>query len=90
MAVDASDCVGAVHLQLGSDGVEHLALGYSTVEKEALPLVMAGRYYEVYLGSASDFVTVYTDHSTLVCIDRMRNPHNKLYVGVLYSSGIPY
>ena len=60
MAVDASNCVGVVLPQLGSDGVEHLAIDYSTVE-EALPLVMAEQYIEVYLDSASVFVTVYTD-----------------------------
>ena len=90
LAVDASDYgAGAVLLQLGSDGVEHPVCYfsrkfnrhqrvYSTVEKEALALVMAVQYFEVYLGSASDYITVYTDHNPLVFIDRMRNSNQRI------------
>lgn len=88
VAVDASESgAGAVLLQLGSDGVEH-PVGYfskkfnrhqkvySTVEREALALILAVQHFEVYLGSSSRPIEVYTDHNPLVFIDRMRN-HNQ-------------
>ncbi|KAL2103191.1 hypothetical protein ACEWY4_000059 [Coilia grayii] len=90
LAVDASDCgAGAVLLQVGSDGVEHPVcyfskkfnrhqLAYSTVEKEALALVLAVQFFEVYLSSAPCPITVYTDHNPLVFIDRMRNSNQRI------------
>jgi hypothetical protein len=49
---------------------------YSTVEKEALGLVMAVRTFSVYFGSTP--VTVFTDHSPLQFINRMANSNQKL------------
>ena len=92
VAVDASGSgAGAVLLQLGSDGVEH-PVGYyskkfnrhqqvySTVEREALALILAVQHFEVYLGSSSSPIDVFTDHNPLVFIDRMRN-QNALCAG---------
>jgi hypothetical protein len=49
---------------------------YSTVEKEALALVLAVRAFSVYFGSAE--VLVYTDHSPLQFINQMANSNQKL------------
>lgn len=49
---------------------------YSTIEKEALALVLAVRAFSVYFGSSS--VTVYTDHSPLQFINQMANVNQKL------------
>ena len=49
---------------------------YSTVEKEALGLIMAVRTFSVYFGSTR--VTVFTDHSPLQFIHRMANHNQKL------------
>lgn len=85
LAVDASDTgVGAVLLQEGTDGVEHPVSyfswkldvhqkWYSTIEKEALALVMALEHFEVYVGSSVTPVIVFTDHNLLVFLHRMRN-----------------
>lgn len=90
MAVDACDFgVGAVLLQDGPDGVEHPVSffskkldkhqnWYSTIEKEALALLMALEHFEVYVGSSNVPLIVYTDHNPLVFIDRMRNKNRRL------------
>lgn len=83
LAVDASDAgAGAVLLQVGSDGIEHPVCyfskkfqkhqkSYSTIEKEALALILALQHFEVYIGSSSQPVTVYTDHNPLVLINEV-------------------
>lgn len=75
LAVDASELgAGAVLLQDGGDGVEHPVFYfskkfnrhqrvYSTIEKEALALVLALTNFEVYVGSSNVPVMVYTDHN---------------------------
>ncbi|KAL7868836.1 hypothetical protein SRHO_G00102200 [Serrasalmus rhombeus] len=85
LAVDASESgAGAVLLQCDLNSVEHPVCyyskkfnrhqqAYSTVEREALALILAIQHFEVYLGSSSTLITVYTDHNPLVFIDRMRN-----------------
>ena len=87
MAVDASDvAIGATLFQLVDD-IEHPICflskkldvhqrKYSTVEKEALGLILAVRAFSVYFGSSS--VTVFTDHSPLQFINRMANHNQKL------------
>ena len=84
IAVDASDiAIGAAQLQ-ERDGLEQPICflsrklnahqrKYSTVEKEALALLIAVRTFSVYFGSA--VVTVYTDHSPLQFLEHMA-PHN--------------
>jgi len=87
MAVDASQfCVGACLFQV-IDELEHPIcylsrklqvheISYSTIEKEALALVVAVRAFSVYFGSAP--VVVYTDHSPLQFINQMANSNQKL------------
>lgn len=88
LQVDASSSgAGAVLLQ-DVNGVEHpvsffskkftsAQQKYSTIEKEALALVLALQHFEVYLGGSS-CVTVYTDHNPLVFLHRMRNSNQRL------------
>lgn len=76
--VDASATGGgAVLLQDDENGIEHPVgyfskkflkhqLNYSTIEKEALAFLMALQHFEVYIGSSSLPVVVYTDHNPLV------------------------
>lgn len=40
-------------------------LNYSRIEKKALPLVWALKYFEVYVSSGGSPVVVYTDHNPL-------------------------
>ncbi|KAL6489213.1 hypothetical protein MHYP_G00029540 [Metynnis hypsauchen] len=87
---DASDRgVGAVLMQMGLDGIEHPVCyfsvkfnrhqrAYSTIEKEALALILALQHFEVYVGSTVGPVTVYTDHNPLVFIARMKNQNARL------------
>jgi transposase InsO family protein len=49
---------------------------YSTIEKEALALILAVRAFSVYFGSTP--VRVYTDHNPLVFLQRMANHNQKL------------
>lgn len=90
LAVDACDVgIGAVLLQDGPDGIEHPISyfskkldkhqrWYSTIEKEALALVMALEHFEVYVGGSCVPVWVFTDHNPLVLLDRMHNKNRRL------------
>ncbi|KAL6486740.1 hypothetical protein MHYP_G00061320 [Metynnis hypsauchen] len=90
LEVDAS-CTGAgaVLLQEDSRGIDHPVcyfskkfakhqLAYSTIEKEALALLLALQHFEVYLGSSSDPVFVFTDHNPLTFLHRMSNSNRRL------------
>ncbi len=46
---------------------------YSTVEKEALALMLALRHFGVYLSANPFPVRVYADHNPLVFLSRMQN-----------------
>lgn len=70
---------GAVPMQEDAHGVSHpvcyilrtflkYQLNYSTIEKEALALPLMLQYFEVYVGSSSLHVVVYTDHNPLVSL----------------------
>jgi hypothetical protein len=87
LAVDASNLAIGANLFQVLDGVEHPICyfskkldqhqqRYSTIEKEALALVLAVRNFSVYFGSQP--VTVFSDHSPLQFIHRMANYNNKL------------
>jgi RNase H-like domain found in reverse transcriptase/Reverse transcriptase (RNA-dependent DNA polymerase)/Integrase zinc binding domain/Integrase core domain/SCAN domain len=87
MAVDASNIAVGGHLFQVIDGIEHPICywskkldvhqqRYSTVEKEALGLILAVRAFSVYFGSTK--VTVYTDHNPLVFLQKMCNHNQKL------------
>jgi len=51
---------------------------YSTVEKEALALMLALRHFDVYLSANPFPVRVYTDHNPLVFLSRMQNLNQRL------------
>ena len=85
LEVDASATgAGAVLLQDSSGDVCHPVcyfstkfkrhqLNYSTIEKETLAMLLALQHFEVYVGSSSSPVTVYTDHNPLVFLAQMYN-----------------
>lgn len=78
LEVDAS-CLGAgaVLPQVDADGLVHpvgyfskkfnsCQRRYSTIEQETLALLLALQFFEVYIGSSTVPVVVYTDHNPLV------------------------
>ncbi len=80
---------GAVLLQRDQTGVEHPVCyfsrkfnkhqrRYSTIEKEGLALVLALQHFDVYVGSVSYPLIVYTDHNPLVFLNRMKNNNQRL------------
>lgn len=87
MAVDASDkAMGAFLFQV-IDDIEHPICyfsknlnehqrRYSTIEKEALALLLSVRAFSVYFGSTP--VNVFTDHSPLQFLQRMSHVNQKL------------
>lgn len=90
MAVDACDVgVGAVLLQSDESGVDRPVAyfsrklndhqkAYSTIEKEALGLVLAVQHFEVYLSGGGD-VTVYTDHNPLTFLEKFRGSNQRVF-----------
>ena len=90
LEVDASEFgAGAVLLQEDGAGVDHPVcyfsrkfnkhqVKYSTIEKEALALLLALQYFEVYVGSSPLPVVVFTDHNPLVFLSRMYNQNRRL------------
>lgn len=88
--MDASNVgAGAVLLQAGEEGIycpvsyfskkfNSYQLNYSVVEKEALALIWALKHFEVYVGSVSDPLVVYTDHNPLVYLHSLRCPNQRL------------
>lgn len=90
LEVDASAYgTGAVLLQENADGVDHPIcyfskkfnkhqVNYSTIEKEALALLLALQNFEVYVGSTAYPVIVFTDHNPLTFLCRMYNQNQRL------------
>lgn len=90
LEVDASAVgAGGVLIQEDANGIEHPIsyysrkfnkhqLNYSTIEKEALALLLSLQHFEVYLGSSSLPIVVYTDHNPLVFLTRMCNHNQRL------------
>ena len=88
--VDANDFgVGAVLQQVGDQDILHpigyfskklngAQLKYSTIEKEALSLVLALNHFDVYLCTTVAPVEVYTDHNPIIFINRMKNKNQRL------------
>ncbi len=84
LAVDASDFgVGAVLLQGDAMGLEQPVCNfsrkfkihqkhYSTIEKEALALILALKHFDVYVSFCVPLV-VYTDHNPLIFLHSMIN-----------------
>ena len=90
LEVDASAVgAGAVLQQESEQGITHPVcyfsrkfnkhqVNYSTIEKEALAVLLALQYFEVYVGSSPLPVVCYTDHNPLVFLQRMRNHNQRL------------
>lgn len=90
LEVDASAVgAGAVLLQEDGEGIDHPICffsrkfnkhqcNYSTIEKEALALLLALQHFEVYVGCATYPVIVYTDHNPLTFLCRMYNQNQRL------------
>lgn len=99
LEVDASAVgAGAVLLQDGEDGVchpvcyysikfKHHQLNYSTIEKETLAMLLALQHFEVYVGSSSSPVLVFTDHNPLVFLAQMYNKNQRLMRWALLVQG---
>ncbi len=49
-----------------------------TIKKEALALVLALHHFEVYIGSSSLPVTVFTDHNPLIFLSCMKNLNQRI------------
>lgn len=89
LQVDASARgAGAVLMQADAAGIDHpvsyfsrkfstCQQRYSTIEKEALALLLAVQHFEVYLSSGKRIV-VYTDHNPLTFLSRMSNSNQRL------------
>lgn len=76
--------VDAVLIQKDAVGNDHLICycskkftksqqHYSTIEKEALVLLLELQHIEVYLDACNVLILVYTDHNPLVFLFRMSN-----------------
>ena len=100
LQTDASDTgAGGVLLQESPDGMLHPVSytsskfktpqkSYSTIEKEALSLVLALQKYECYLQGATE-VIVYTDHNPLIFLDKMKAHNQRLLRWSLYLQKFP-
>ena len=87
LTVDASDVkAGAVLLQEGDDTIDHPVAhfskkhqnNYSTIEKEALTLVLAIQHFVVYIAGGSKPLQVFTDHNPLTFIGKMKNKNHRI------------
>ena len=92
LAVDASvllqeDCSGLKHpVCYFSRKFDVHQRNYSTIEKEALALILALEHFRVYI-STSQSLVVYTDHNPLVSLSRMKNPNPRLMGWSLFLQG---
>ena len=90
LMVDASHMgAGAALMQVDEKGIEHPVsyfsrkfnphqVNYSTIEKEALALLLALQHFDVYLNTTLHPVIVYTDHNPLVFVNKMKNSNQRL------------
>ena len=97
--VDASEIgVGALCVQLGSDGIDHpiayfskklnkYQCNYSTIEKEALALILAVQHFEIYVSAGNFPVEVFTDHNPLKYLYRFKNKNQRLTRWSLFLQG---
>lgn len=53
-------------------------MSYSTIEEEALALLLALQHFEVYVRSSSVPVRVFTDHYSMVFLSQMQNSNQRL------------
>lgn len=89
LTIDASDVGAGAILQQMVDGVLHPVAyysksfarcqrNYSTVEKEALSLVLALEHFAVYTSASPQPIIVYTDHNPLVFINKMKGKNQRI------------
>jgi len=90
LAVDASNLgAGAVLFQEDDNSLDHPVsyfskkfdrhqLNYSTVEKEALGLVLALKHFHIYLKSPYHQVTVFTDNNPLTFVNRAKHLNQRI------------
>ena len=89
LQVDASDIgIGAVLLQeynnilhpvcFTSVKLKPYQRKYSTVEKEALAILVALEKFEVYIGAHPKKIHIYSDHNPLAFITKMKNKNQRL------------
>ena len=90
LMVDASHMgAGAALMQVGEKGIKHPVsyfsrkfnqhqVNYSTIEKEALALLLALQHFDVYLNTTLYPVIIYTDHNPLVFVNKMKNSNQQL------------
>lgn len=62
-------------------------LNYNTIDKEALALLLALQYFEVYVGSSAIPVNVFTDHNPLIFLSRMKNTNQRIMRWSFYLQG---
>ena len=87
---DASDVgIGSVLVQEDSQGIEHpvsfyskkldkCQRNYSTIEKEALSLLLALKHFSVYVESSKFTLQVFTDHNPLTFVHKMKTKNQRL------------
>ena len=51
---------------------------YSTIKKECLSLILALQHFEVYLASSVAPIVIFTDHTPLTIIHKMKNKNQRL------------
>ena len=90
LTTDASDVgAGSVLQQESASGLLHPVCyfskkfnkhqkNYSTIEKEALSLILALNHFDVYLCTTIVPVQVFTDHNPLIFINRMKNTNQRV------------
>lgn len=98
LAVDACEVgVGAVLMQSDEQGFDRPVAyfskklnkyqrAYSTIEKEALALVLAVRHFEIYVSSSGGELLVLTDHNPLTFVAKFKTLNARVFGGVLCSS----
>lgn len=99
--VDASQVgAGAVLLQTDEHGIERPVcyfsrkfrahqLHYSTIEKEALALIWALQFFEVYLTSGTFPIVVFSDHNPLTFLHSLQSPNQRLIRWSLFLQPYP-
>ena len=91
LMTDACDIgVGAVLQQRQDSGVEQPVAffsrklnqsqkNYSTIEKEALSILLATLHFDIYITNGQGSIDVYTDHNPLTFLDTYRHTNQRLY-----------
>ncbi len=101
LSVDACDQgIGAVLFQDYEDGIRR-PVGYfskklnrhqkrySTIEKEALALVLAVHHFELYITNSAGEIRIYTDHNPLVYLAKMKSTSQRLHRWSLFLQPYP-